>query len=103
MAADKYVRPVLIYQCTGPRVVSSRISAYMCHEDLHPFTFEEAVQGMDETEVVVVAIASHSDKGPEGGDLFRKGHSSAEVSGMPDLVHRLKEIAELPAEYAVGV
>lgn len=103
MATDEDVRTMHVDQLAGMIVILAGIAADMRHEHLQAFAFEDTMDRMDEAEVVVVAVSGDSEKGLESTDLLRKLKSSAEVSGMPDLVHRLKKIAELPAEYAVGV
>jgi hypothetical protein len=52
---------------------------------------------------MVVAIASHTNKRLELGNLFSQVHTATEISYMPDLVDRLKKILELPAEHAMRI
>jgi hypothetical protein len=75
----------------------------MGHKHLQPFTFEEPVDRMCVAEIEVVAISRHPYKRLEGGNLLRQFHTSAEITGVPYLVHRLKEITELLVEHTVGI
>ena len=103
MAADEYVRTILIYQLTGLGIVSSRISADMGHKDLHAFALEETVERMFEAKGVVVAVTGDSDQGFELRDFGGHVHAAAEISGVPYLVDRLKESLETVVEDTMGV
>lgn len=103
MAAYEYVRLQLVYEPARPRIVSSGISADVGHENVHTLAFEEAVQRMGETQVVVVTIACNAFERLECSDLIRQFKSAAEVPGMPDLVHRPKKLLERFIEDTVGV
>ena len=103
MAADKQIRLISVnkFTCTG--VVSSRIATDMSHENLYSLTFKKAVQGMIIAKTMVVTVSCDSDKRLVCSYLFGKIHSSSEVSGMPDLIHRLKKVAEGLVEHAVCI
>lgn len=103
MTAYEYIGTIPVYQDTCLYVISPRITSYMGHKNLHPLAFKETVQRVYETKVVVIAIAGNTDNRLEGGQLFSQVHASAEITGMPYLVHRLKKLAELPAEYAMRI
>lgn len=57
MAANKYVRLISFYQREGRTVIPGRITTYMSHQHLHPFTLEKAVQRIVIPQVEIVAIA----------------------------------------------
>ena len=103
VATDKDVRSVLLYKLPCFGIVSARIASDMGHKHLHALTFEEAVKGMGEAEIVVVTVAGDTYKGLELSDSGSKIKASAEVAGVPDLVHRGEEFTEFGAEDAVGV
>ena len=103
VAADKDVRMEFIDQLPRAGVISAGIASDVGHKHLHPLTFKEAVERVSETEVVVVAVSSNTYKGLEFRDGSGKIKASAEVTGVPDFVHRGKEFAEFGAEDAVGV
>ena len=103
MSAHEYIRTIAVYQFTGTHTIASRIATHMGHEHLYSLTFEESVQRMDESQLMVVAIASHTNKRLELGNLFSQVHTAAEISCVPDLVDRLKKILELLAEHAMRI
>ena len=103
MTAHEDVRPVFVYQRFGTDVIPSRISPHMGHQDLHALAFEEAVERVFETQVMVIAVACDSHKRFEPRDLGGHFHAAAEVSGMPDLVDRFEKFLYAGIENAVGV
>ena len=103
MAAYEYIRTIAVYQFTGTHIIASRIATHMGHEHLYSFTFEESVQRVDESQLMVVAVASHSYKRLELSNLFCQVHTSAEISCVPYLVDWLKKILELMAEHAMCI
>ena len=100
--ADKQVRPVLVYQGSGPGVISPGIPPDMDHQDLHPATAEQLVHGIVHTDVIAVYIAVDTPQRLECGDCLR-GLQRAEIPGMPDFVDRLQEVHERPVECPVRV
>jgi hypothetical protein len=103
MAAYEYVRFIPVYQLTGTRVISARISAHMGHQDLHPFALEESMERMLETQGMIVAVAGHAHQRLERSNLCSQVHSPSEVTGMPYLVDRLKEFLEPSVEHTVRI
>ena len=103
MTAYEYVRPVFVDEFSCPGVIASRVAADMGHQYLHALTFEEAVHGVCEAQVVVVAVAGDTDQGLELRYLFRQIHTSAEISGMPDLIDRRQKFLELRVEDPVCI
>ena len=103
MAAYEYIRTIAVYQFTGTHIIASRIATHMGHEHLYSFTFEESVQRVDESQLMVVAIASHTNERLELGNLLSQVHTATKISCMPDLVDRLKKILELLAEHAMRI
>ena len=103
MAAHEYIRPKLIYQLAGPYVISPGISANMDHQDLKPFALEKPVDRVGISKVIVVAVAGHAEHRLEGCNLFSGPETAAEISRMPNLVHRSQEFPELLAEYAMRI
>lgn len=65
VAADKDVRMEFIDQFPRAGVISAGVASDVGHKHLHPLTFKEAVERVGETEVVVVTVSSHTDKGFE--------------------------------------
>ena len=103
MSADKDVRMILIYQFKSASVVSSGIASDMGHQNLHSLTLKETMERMDEPKVMIVAIARHPYQRLETVNFCGKVHSPAEVSGMPYLIDRLKELLKLSVKYSVCV
>lgn len=103
MAADKKIRMMKVYQSAGAGIISSGIAADMGHEDFHPFAFKDAMKRMDEPETMVVAISGDAFQGLECRNLFGQLHAAAEISGMPYLIDRFEEFAELPVKDSVGI
>lgn len=103
MAAYEYVRPVFVDEFSCPGVIASRVAADMGHQHLHALTFEEAVHGVGEAKVIIVAVARDSDQRLELRDLRRQIHASSEISGMPDLIDRSEEFLELRVEDPVCI
>lgn len=103
MTTYENIRAIFIDQFPGFRIITSRIAADMCHEYLHALTLEESVERMDKTQFMIVTIARHSKQRFECSDLFSQLHSSAEISGMPDLVDRGKKLLETGVKDAMGI
>ena len=103
VTADKDIWPELVDQGSGPGIVSARITADVSHQNLHSLTFETPVKRVSEPQVMIVTIACHPDKRLVGGHFLCKLQSASEVSGMPDLIHRIEEFTELRAEHAMRV
>ena len=103
MTAHKDVRPVFVYQRFGTGVIPPGVPADMGHQDLHALAFEEAVERVFETQVMVVAVARDSHKRFEPCDLGGHFHAAAEVSGMPDLVDRFEKFPYAGIKDAMGV
>lgn len=98
MAAYEYIRLITVYEFTGSGIISTRITSDMGHQYLHAFTLEEAVKRMSETKVMVVTVSGYAHKRLESSYFLCQFHSPAEVTGMPYLVHRFKELTELRVE-----
>ena len=103
MPAYENIRLQLINKPASSYIIPPRISSDMSHKHLHALTFEEAVKGMGEAEIVVVTVAGDTYKGFELSDSGSKVEASAEIAGVPDLVHRGEKFTEFGAEDAVGV
>lgn len=98
MPAHEYIRLITVYEFTGSWIISARIASDVGHQDLHAFAFEEAVKRMDETKFMVITVSGNACKRLESCNLLRQLHSPAEVTGMPDPVHRFEELTELRVE-----
>ena len=94
MTAYKYIRMISVKQLASLYVISSRIASNMSHKDMHTLTFEESVERMDESKFMVVAISRNSSQRLESSDFLGQLHASSEISGMPDFIHGLKELAD---------
>ena len=103
MSAHEYIRTVAVYKFTGAHIIASRIATHMGHEHLYSFTFEESVQRVDESQLMVVAIACDSHERFKRGNLFSQIHTSTEITCVPYLVDWLKKILELMAEHAMCI
>ena len=103
VAANEDVRPIPLDQLTCLGVISSWISAYMGHQDLHPFTFEETMKRMSEAQIIIVTVSGNTQKRLIRCYLLSKLKSSPEISGMPDLIHRFKEFTKPVIEYAMCI
>ena len=103
MTAHKDVRPVFVYQRFGTGVIPPGVPADMGHQDLHALAFEEAVERVFETQVMVVAVARNAHQRLEGGYFLCHIHPPSEISGMPYLVDRLEELPELRVKDSVGI
>jgi hypothetical protein len=103
MSAHEYIRMISVYQFTGTHIITPGIATHMGHEHFYSLTLEESVQRVDESQLVVVAIAGYSYEWLEGGNLFCQVHAAAEISCVPDLVDRLKKIPELLAKHAMRI
>ena len=58
---------------------------------------------MVESESMVVTVSCYTYKRLELGNLFGQLQSPTEISGMPDLVNRLKELLETVVKDAMGI
>lgn len=103
MSADKDIGMEFINEFPGTDIIASGIAPYMDHQHLESLAFKESVHRMNESELMVVAVAGNAKKRLEGSHLLGKSKAATEVAGMPDLVHRFKEAAEFGAEDTVGV
>ena len=103
VATDKNIGAKFVYQPAGPRIVSARITADMSHQNLQSLAFEEPVDRMFKTQIIVVAITGNTQQRLELRNLLGQVHSPAEISCMPDLINRLEEIPELRAEDSVRI
>ena len=95
MSADKYLWSDAVYQGSGAKVIMTRISPYMHHEDGHSATFEGLMMWIIHTDVLAITVPIDADQRLERGDFLCCLKSSSEISGMPDLIHRFKEFLEL--------
>jgi GGDEF domain-containing protein len=103
MTADEDIRMITVYQFAGTGIITAWVAPDVSHQDLHAFTFKETVKRMDKPQVVVVTVARDTIQRLELSDLLRKIETTTEVSGMPDLVNRLKKSPELIAEHPMSV
>ena len=85
--AYEYIGMEFVYKLARARIISAGISSYVGHQDLQPCTLEETVKRMGETQIVVIAISSYSDKGLEVCHPGGKFHTSTEITGVPYLIH----------------
>ena len=65
--------------------------------------YEVLQQWVDEAQIVIITIARYSDQGFEGGYFLSEIHTSAEVSCMPDFIHRLQEVTELRGKDSMSI
>ncbi len=103
MAADEDIGSVTVDELSCARIISPRIPTYMSHKDLHALALEETMQGMVETKVMIITVASYTDQRLELRYFRRQIHTSAEIAGMPDLIDRFKEFLEAGVKHSVGV
>lgn len=103
MTTYEYIRSVFVYQLSRPRIISAGIASDMGHEYLHALALEEAMERMDETQIVVVTIAGDADQRLESGYLCSQVHAPAEISRMPDLIDRRKKLLELLVEHTMSI
>lgn len=101
--AYEYVRTILIYEFTSPRIIFPRISTYMRHQHLHTLTLKETMKGMGITEIIVVTIAGNTDQRLERGYPGCQVKAAPEVSGVPDLIDRSQKITEWFIKHTVSV
>jgi hypothetical protein len=55
------------------------------------------------SKVIVVTVSGNANKRLEGRDFLCGLETASEIAGMPNLVHRSEELAELLAEYAMRI
>ena len=103
MPAYEYIRTALVYKLESLGIISSRIASDMGHKHLKALALEKSVERMLEPQIMIVAIACHSDKRLESGYLCRQVQPASEVSGMPDLVDRLKELFDPPVKHTMSI
>ena len=103
MAAYEDVRTIRFDEPVCLEVISAGISADVGHEYLHAFALPTLVERMVEAERMVVAVSCHSDQRLERGYLLGKVHASAEITGVPDLVDRRKELLDALVEYSMCI
>ncbi len=94
MPADEEGGPVLFDERTRPGAVFTGITADVNHQHGHAFTAEASVFRTIETEFLIIGIAIYPDQRVERSDRIHGVEPPAEVPCMPDLVHRLKELAD---------
>jgi hypothetical protein len=75
----------------------------MSHQNLEPSALENPVQRMDKTQIMIITIAGNTHQRLERSDLRSQVKPPAEVSGVPDLIHRLQKSLELIAENPVRI
>lgn len=95
MTANKDVRTVLVNQLSCLGIVTSGISSYMCHQNLQALALKETVHRVDISKIEIVTVSCNSDQRLESCNLLCCSHPSSEVSGMPYLIDRFKELPEL--------
>lgn len=95
MSANKYLRFETVYQCSGAKIIMTRIPSYMHHEHGHPATFEGLVMWIVHTDILTVTVPVNTDKRFECCNFLRSMKPSSEIPGVPDLIHRFKEFLEL--------
>ena len=103
MTAYEYIWMISVKQLASLYVISSRIASDMSHKDMHTLTFEESVERMDESKFMVVAISRNSSQRLESSDFLGQLHASSEISGMPDFIHGLKELADPGVKDSMGI
>ena len=103
MPADEKVRVVTLDESPRADVVMPGIAADMGHQHLHPAAFEILMSGINGADILSVAVPVNSDKRLEIRELLGKLSIPAEVPGVPELLHRLQEFAELVGEESVRV
>ena len=103
MPADEKVRVVTLDESPRADVVMPRITPDMGHQHLHPAAFEILMSGINGADILPVAVPVNSHKRLEIRELLGEFSIPAEVSGVPELLHRLQEFAELIGEESVRV
>jgi hypothetical protein len=103
MSAHKDIRFMFLYQFDSPAVISSRIASHMSHKNLQAFAFKETEQRVLIPQSMIIAIASDTLERLECRQFLSQRHAPAEITGMPQLIHRLQKIPERLVEYPMSV
>lgn len=103
MAAHENVRADSLNQFSGSQVVVAGAASNVGHQDSQPFALEFNVLRAFAADVLAVAVAADPPEGLEGGNAAAEFLSAAKVPGVPEFVHRGKEIPYLPGEHSVRV
>lgn len=101
--ADEDVRSELVDQrlCSGGP--TPRVAAYVHHQDLHPFDLKELIFGIFKAYVLAVAVAVDALQRLEFPDAVGEFEPSAEVAGMPYLIHSSEEVPESLGKYPMSI
>ncbi len=103
MPADEDVRAEPLNKRPRTDVIMTRIAADMGHQHLHSAALEKLMSGIVHADILSVAIPVHSHKWLEISYLLRELCPTAEIPGVPELIHRLQEFAEFVGKYPVGI
>lgn len=87
--------PEAVYQGSGSEVIMAGIASDVHHQHGHPSAFEELVVREIHPYILTVTVSINAHKRFERSYLLSSLEASAEISGMPYLVHRLKKFLEL--------
>ena len=103
MAADEQLRRTGIDLPGNARVIFSRITSDMFHQDIHLLAFETQHFGEHATQVSSVAIAADSPQKAERRKPFSQ-FSGTDVSCMPDLIagFEIVQITIIPVRMGVA-
>ncbi len=103
MPAHENLRTTGLYQGLSPEIIMPGVSPDMGHKYRHTPALEKLVPGVVEPDVTAVTVPINPHEGFEGSDGCREFSIPAEIPGVPELVHRIEELAELFVEDAVRV
>ena len=102
MPAHEDVWMKFVYKSPCPRVIPARIASDMNHQHFHAAAVKKPVVRIVKPDILAVAVAVHTFQRLEGRNLLRS-LQSAEVSGMPYLIHRLQEILQRGIKQTMGI
>ena len=103
MSANEYVRLVLVNEGQRLQVIAAWAPSYVLEQDFLPLTFKEFEFGIYLADVLPVTVSVDSHHWLEGGYRVRELSSPSEVPGVPELVHRGKELLDFGAEDPVSI
>ena len=75
----------------------------MHHENPLSLTFKALIFRIHQTDILTVAISVDAFQRLECGNRVCEIDTSAEISGMPHLIHRLQKLLEFRTEHAVRI
>ena len=112
MPANEYVRVIRVNQSLGAKIIHRLVrivgpiaapaKSDVRHQDSKSLTFKVLKRGILLPYIQAIAVAINPDKRFERGDIL-SALKRAEISRMPDLVHRREKVPYIIGEHAVRV